>query len=103
MTIRELAARRGVSHSAMSQTTAAMTRAGLVRSTVGADARTRRVDLTERTRELTPLLAAEWRATEATVRELDAALPYALTRVTADLRALLAARPFAERLRDHLR
>jgi DNA-binding MarR family transcriptional regulator len=104
MTIRQLAARRGVSHSAMSQTAAAMRRAGLVESVAGeGDARTRPVTLTARASELAPFLAAEWRATEAAVRELDAELPYPLSRVTADLRALLERRPFATRLRDHLR
>lgn len=100
MTIRELAARRGVTHSAMSQTAAAMARAGFVESTVGVDARTRKVDLTARARDLMPFMVAEWRATEAAVRQLDDELPYSLTRVTADLRALLEARPFADRLRS---
>jgi DNA-binding MarR family transcriptional regulator len=99
MTIRELAARRGVSHSAMSQTAAAMVKAGLVAGASGADARTRPVDLTTRSREIMPFLVAEWRATEAAVRQLDAELPYSLTRVTEDLRARLAARSFADRLR----
>jgi DNA-binding MarR family transcriptional regulator len=103
MTIRELAAAREVSHSAMSQTAAAMREAGLVESDdAGGDARTRRVRLTGRARELVPFLIAEWRATEATVRALDAALPYSLTQVTADLRALLAQRSFADRLRANL-
>ena len=100
MTIRELADRRGVTHSAMSQTAAAMARAGFVESTVGDDARTRKLDLTARSRELMPFMVAEWRATEAAVRRLDDELPYSLTRVTADLRALLADRPFAQRLRS---
>ena len=103
MTIRQLAARRGVSHSASSQTVAAMRQAGLVQSAPGdGDARTRPVTLTARARELAPFLVAEWRATEAAVRELDAELPYPLCRVVADLRALLDRRPFAARLRDHL-
>ncbi len=100
MTIRELAARRGVSHSAMSQTAAAMGRAGFVESTVGADARTRPIDLTARAREIVPFMVDEWRATEAAVRQLDAELPYSLTQVTADLRALLEAKPFQQRLRS---
>jgi DNA-binding MarR family transcriptional regulator len=99
MTIRELADRRGVTHSAISQTAAAMGKAGFVASTVGADARTRKIDLTPKARELMPFMVAEWRATEAAVRQLDDELPYSLTQVTADLRALLAARPFAQRLR----
>ncbi|WP_250002755.1 helix-turn-helix domain-containing protein [Actinoplanes sp. M2I2] len=100
MTIRDLAARRGVSHSAMSQTAAAMARAGFVESTAGDDARTRPIDLTARSREIMPFLLAEWRATETAVRQLDAELPYSLSQVTADLRALLASRSFTERLRS---
>jgi hypothetical protein len=49
-----------------------------------------------------PFLQAEWRATEATVRALDAELPYPLMTVVADLEAALESRPFAQRLRDHL-
>ncbi|MET0416126.1 MAG: MarR family transcriptional regulator [Actinoplanes sp.] len=103
MTIRQLAGRRGKTHSASSQTVSAMRRAGLVEDVPGdGDARTRPVTLTARARELAPFLAAEWRATEAAVRELDAELPYALSQVVADVRALLDRRPFAARLRDHL-
>ncbi len=103
MTIRQLAARRGVTHSASSQTVAAMRRAGLIEDAdSGSDARTRPVTLTARARELAPLLASEWRATEAAVRELDAELPYSMSQVVTDLRELLARRPFTARLRDHL-
>ncbi|MEU7901412.1 MarR family transcriptional regulator [Actinoplanes sp. NPDC049118] len=102
LTIQELADARKVTHSAMSQTAAAMRKAGLVERADDTDGRTRRVRLTGRARELVPFLSAEWRATEATVRALDAELEYPLMRVVADLRGALAARPFAERLRDHL-
>jgi DNA-binding MarR family transcriptional regulator len=107
LTIRQLADRRDVSHSAMSQTAAAMRTAGLVEpadppAAARVDARTRRIQLTARARELVPFLEAEWRATELTVRQLDAELPYSLSQVADDLRALLERRPFAARLRDNL-
>ncbi|WP_211192214.1 MarR family transcriptional regulator [Actinoplanes sp. TBRC 11911] len=102
-TIRQLADRRSVSHSAMSQTAAAMRQAGFVESAPGAqDARTRRIRLTARAEAVVPLMIDEWRATEAAVQALDAELPYSLTRVTADLRALLDRKPFPVRLREHL-
>lgn len=103
-TVRQLADGREVTHSAMSQTVAAMRRDGFVEDAArGGDARTRRVQLSERASELLPFLEAEWRATETTLRELDAEIPYPLTRVVADLRAALARHPFADRLQANLR
>jgi DNA-binding MarR family transcriptional regulator len=102
LTIQELADRRKVTHSAMSQTAAAMRKAGLVEPAPDSDGRKRRVQLTARSRELVPFLQAEWRATEATVRALDAELPYPIMQAVADIRAALETRPFAQRLRDHL-
>ena len=102
LTIQELAERRRVTHSAMSQTVAAMRKEGLAEPAPDSDGRKRRVQLTARSRELVPFLQAEWRATEATVRALDAELPYPIMRAVADLRAALQARPFAQRLRDQL-
>jgi DNA-binding MarR family transcriptional regulator len=99
LTIKELAASLGKTHSAMSQTISLMRREKLVTTTPGADARTRPITLTERGRALVPFLEAEWRATEQAVAELDAEVPYPLTRVVADLEQALVARPFLERLR----
>lgn len=98
MTIRALADAAGGSHSATSQTVAAMRHAGYVRTVRGQDARTREVALTEKAEALIPFLEDEWRATEAAVAELDAAVPYPMTQVVADLERLLAQRPFAERV-----
>ncbi|TKG58544.1 MarR family winged helix-turn-helix transcriptional regulator [Prauserella endophytica] len=98
MTIRELAKSLGVTHSAMSQTVSAMRREGLVTSSPGADARTREVTLTDRARELVPFLEAEWRATEDAVAELEAELPYAMTRVVRDIEAALGRRSFHDRI-----
>ena len=102
MTIRQLAESLGVTHSATSQTVAALQRSGLVTTTPGADARTREVVLTERARAVLPFLEAEWRATEQVVAELDAEIPYALTRVVRDLEAALARRSFHDRIADRL-
>ncbi len=103
MTIRALATSVQVTHSAMSQTATAMRGADLVEDAPGGDARTRRIRLTERGRALLPLLEAEWQATEAAVKELDAEIPYALSKVAEDIRAALARRSFRQRLDDHMR
>jgi DNA-binding MarR family transcriptional regulator len=102
MTIRQLTESLDVTHSAMSQTVAALQRAGLVTTAPGADARTREVVLTERARALLPFLEAEWRATEQVVAELEAEIPYALSQVVRDLEAALARRSFHDRIADKL-
>lgn len=102
MTIRELADTLGVTHSATSQTVSALRREGLVRSVAGADARTRRVALTEQARALLPFLEAEWQATEQAVAELDAEIPYALSQVVRDLEAALARLSFHDRIARNL-
>ena len=102
MTIRQLAESLEVTHSAMSQTVSALQRDGMVTTAAGADARTREVLLTDRARELLPLLEAEWRATEQVVAELDAEIPYALSQVVQDLQAALARRSFHDRIADRI-
>jgi DNA-binding MarR family transcriptional regulator len=102
MTIQQLADSVEGRHSAMSQTAATMRRAGLVEGTGDTDGRTRRVQLTDRARELVPLLEAEWAATEAALAELEAELPYPLSQVVDEINTALARRSFAQRLRDHL-
>ena len=104
MTIVELARSLGLTHSAVSQTVGEMRRAGLVTSepATEGDRRTRTVTLTEEGRSLVPLLEAEWRATEAAVRELDDELPYPLSRAADDLAGALRRRPFGDRLHEHL-
>lgn len=102
LTIRELAASLDRSHSAMSQTIAAMRREGLVDTEPGTDARTRRVTLTDRGRALVPFLEAEWRATEAAVAELDDEVPHPLSAVVTELERALARRPLKDRILSHL-
>ena len=102
MTIQELATSVEVTHSAMSQTAAAMRDAGFVDSAESSDGRTRRVKLSDRGREVLPFLEAEWRATEATVREVEEEIPYPLGQVVEDIAAALATRSFRQRLNDNL-
>ncbi|MET7926017.1 MarR family transcriptional regulator [Streptomyces sp. NPDC005349] len=102
LTIRELAESLNRSHSAISQTVAAMRKEDLVTSEPGPDARTRRINLTERGRSLVPFLEAEWRATHATVAELDGEIPYAMTDVVEEVRRALEHRSMRERILRHL-
>lgn len=101
-TITELATTLEVTHSAMSQTVAAMAKEGLVQTVPGKDARTRVVTLTEQGRDLVPFLEAEWRATEAAVIELDREVGGGLRQAVQDITRALEDRPFADRLRHHL-
>lgn len=102
MTIRQLADAVDVTHSAMSQTVSALRREGLVRTVPGTDARTREITLTERAREIVPFIEAEWRATERALAEVEDEIPYALSRAVRDVEAVLARRPFHDRIVEHL-
>jgi DNA-binding MarR family transcriptional regulator len=102
MTIRELAASVHRTHSALSQKVAAMKAAGLVEVTPGADARSKKVALTPAATAMVGRLAAEWRATEAVLAELEAELPYPLSRVVSDIEAALARRSFRDRIAARL-
>ncbi|MFD7731820.1 MarR family winged helix-turn-helix transcriptional regulator [Kitasatospora phosalacinea] len=98
MTITELAESVQRTHSALSQKVAAMQRAGWVETAPGADARSKRVALTAKAREVVGRLAAEWEATEAALAELEAELPYPLSRVVEDVERALARRSFHDRI-----
>ena len=102
MTITELAGSVQLSHSAVSQKVAAMRAAGLIRTTAGADARTKKVTLTARARRIAGRLAAEWRATEAAVAEIEAEIPYPLSRVVTDIEEALQRKNFHDRIAEKL-
>lgn len=98
MTITELASSVQRTHSAVSQKVAAMRRAGLVRTVPGPDARSKKVTLTAKSRRIVGRLAAEWRATEAAVAELEAEIPYPLSRAVTDIEAALQRSSFHDRI-----
>ncbi|WAL67388.1 MarR family transcriptional regulator [Amycolatopsis cynarae] len=102
MTITELAESVERTHSAMSQKVASMRSAGLVRTMAGPDARSKRVVLTAKAARIADRLAAEWRATEDAVEELEAELPYPLTRVVADIEEALRRKSFHDRIAEKL-
>jgi DNA-binding MarR family transcriptional regulator len=102
MTIAELARSVGRTHSALSQKVAAMRAAGWLETTTGPDARSKQVTLTPKAERVAALLAAEWRATEAATAELEAELPYSLSRVVEDIRNALSRKSFHTRITEHL-
>jgi DNA-binding MarR family transcriptional regulator len=102
MTITELAESVGRTHSALSQKVSAMRTAGLVRTVPGIDARSKKVALTAKARNIVDLLAAEWRATEAAITELEAELPYPMTQVVRDVEHALERKTFHDRIAEKL-
>lgn len=102
MTITELARSVERTHSALSQKVAAMRAAGWLETSPGPDARSKKVALTPKAERIAEKLAAEWRATEASVAEIEAEIPYPLTRVTEDIAAALARKSFHDRIAEKL-
>ena len=102
MTITELARSVQRTHSAVSQKVAAMRAAGWVRTTAGPDARSKKVTLTPKAARITGRLAAEWRATEAAVAEIEAEIPYPLSQVVADIEHALQRKSFHDRIAEKL-
>jgi DNA-binding MarR family transcriptional regulator len=102
MTIAELARSVERTHSAMSQKVAAMRAAGWLETSPGPDARSKKVALTPKAERIAGKLAAEWRATEASVAEIEAEIPYPLTRVADDIAAALARKSFHDRIAGKL-
>jgi len=102
MTITELAASVQRSHSAVSQKVAAMRAAGWVRTTAGTDARSKKVALTAKARRITGRLAAEWRATEAAIAEIESEIPYPLSQAVTDIEQALQRRSFHDRIASKL-
>ena len=102
MTIAELARGLDQTHSAMSQKVAAMRDKSWLSTGPGPDARSKKVRLTARAEQIAGKLAAEWDASEASLEELEAQLPYPLTRVAADIRQALASKSFHDRITEKL-
>jgi DNA-binding MarR family transcriptional regulator len=102
LSVGELAAATFVTHSAASQTVAALARDGYVDLVPGADARRRIVHLSARARAAMPVLDAEWAATSAAARELEAELPFSLSELVAVTTRALRRRSFRDRIGDRL-
>ncbi|HVX09375.1 helix-turn-helix domain-containing protein [Humibacter sp.] len=102
MSIRELADRCGVTHSAMSQSVAVMRDAELVESEPGTDARSRVITLTARGHEVAAVFWREWYATETAVREVAEEAGVDLEQVAAGMGAALDRESFTDRVLRHL-
>lgn len=102
LTITDLARGLDTTHSAMSQKVAAMRAKDWVTTEPGPDARSKLVNLTAKSERIADRLAAEWKATETSLEELEKGLPYSLTRVAEDIRKALASKSFHDRIAEKL-
>ena len=97
-TLRGLATRTGVTHSAISQTVAQMAARGWVALEPGTDARERIVTLTPFALERLPLLERCWAATDIASRSLDEDIGQPLAEVLVAALDALQRKPLADRL-----
>ncbi|WP_294991634.1 MarR family transcriptional regulator [uncultured Stenotrophomonas sp.] len=98
--IKDLAHACGLSHSALSQTVAAMVRDGWLHAATGEDSRERILQLSPRALQALPALQAQWQATARAARSLDADLGQPLQQVLRQALQALEQRTFAQRLQD---
>ena len=102
MTITELAESVERTHSAMSQKVTAMRAAGWVRTTVGTDARSKKVTLTAKAAGIIDRLAAEWRATEGALSEIEAEIPFSIADYVAAVEQARRRKSFHDRIVERL-
>jgi DNA-binding MarR family transcriptional regulator len=102
MTITELAESVQRTHSAMSQKVTAMRAAGWVRTSVGTDARSKKVTLTAQAAGIVGRLAAEWRATEAALAEIEAEIPFSLADYVTAVEQARRRKSFHDRITERL-
>jgi DNA-binding MarR family transcriptional regulator len=100
--IRSIADATGITHSAASQTVAEMVKKGLVVAEQGEDARERMIEFTARGAALLPLLRVFWSATNKAADELSEEIGLPLPETLMKAIAALEARPFRNRIGNHL-
>jgi DNA-binding MarR family transcriptional regulator len=96
--LRAIASRAGITHSAVSQTVAQMIRSDLVSLRPGDDARERIVALTPAAKAAIPALKRQWAATNAAARALDEELSMPLSSLLREAIAALEKQSFPQRL-----
>jgi DNA-binding MarR family transcriptional regulator len=100
--IRVIALRVGVSHSAISQTLSQMKKRGLIRFRSGGDGRERIVSLTPKAEAMVPTLEEHWTVTNAAAKALDEELSTPLTKIVREAISALERRPFIERIDESI-
>jgi DNA-binding MarR family transcriptional regulator len=102
MTITELAESVQRTHSALSQKVTAMREAGWVRTTAGTDARSKKVTLTSKATEIIDRLAAEWRATNEALLEIESELPFTIADYVSAVEQARKRKSFHDRIMERL-
>lgn len=97
-TIREIAVRAGITHSAASQTVTEMVRHGLVGVRPGIDRRERLVKLTAKGRALQSKVQSQWLVTTRAAEGLDRELSASLSALLQEAITALQGRSFRERI-----
>ena len=98
LTIKDIAARSSISHSAASQTISKMTQLGLVELGVEGDRRYRKVRLSDEGRALLPWLEHRWLATRRAADTLGKELAFPLSKLLSEAITRLEAESFRERI-----
>ncbi len=100
LTIKDIAARSSISHSAASQTITRMVDLELVELAVEGDRRYRTVRLSPDGRALLPWLQERWQATQRAAGQLDRELTHPLSQLLAEAISKLENTPFKERIQS---
>ena len=100
LSIKSVAARALISHSAASQTVTQMVNAGWLTRAVGEDGRERLLDLSPSARAVLPDLERRWAATAAAAADLDAELGVSLSDIARQALAALDQKAFRDRMPD---
>jgi DNA-binding MarR family transcriptional regulator len=98
LTIKAIALKVGISHSAVSQTVTQMVKDDLVVLRPGQDARERIVTLTAKTEQMVPRLQRQWAAVNLAADTLDQELSAPLSGVVKEAIAALSDQPFGQRI-----
>lgn len=99
LTIKKIAERSSVSHSAASQTISKLVKLGLVRLVAGEDKRSRLVSLTGDGKGLLPWLNTRWAATQQAANALEEELSHPLASLLAEAISALEDQSFSDRIR----